>query len=113
MLLSNRRLQFLYFSVLFEKLVEQHRVHRVVADGIDLAILIAQKNRSERKTVELSSSKKIPELWLPVPLEVRMKTYCWRDDGTLFVDCLTNPDAGLNVPGPFQLESSIRQWCTE
>jgi hypothetical protein len=41
MLLSKRRLKFLYLAVLFEKLIEQHRVHRVVAKGVNLALLIA------------------------------------------------------------------------
>ena len=27
--------------MLFEELVEQHRVHRVVAHGVDLAVLVA------------------------------------------------------------------------
>ena len=37
------RLSFLVlrFAVLFEELVEQHRVHRVVAHGVDLAVVIA------------------------------------------------------------------------
>ena len=30
-----------HFAVLFEELVEQHRVHRFVAHGVDLAVLIA------------------------------------------------------------------------
>ncbi len=32
---------FLHFAVLFEKLVEQHGVHRFVADGVNLALGIA------------------------------------------------------------------------
>ena len=32
---------FLHLAVLFEKLVEQHRVHRFVADGVRLALLVA------------------------------------------------------------------------
>jgi hypothetical protein len=32
--------QFLNFSVLFEELIEQHRVHRVIAHSIRLALLV-------------------------------------------------------------------------
>src|SRR4029077_5612343 len=34
------RLLFLNFSVLFEELVEQHRIHRFIADSVDSAIFI-------------------------------------------------------------------------
>src|SRR5437762_3260683 len=47
-LLRNHHFQFpqlaallLHFAVLFEELVEQHRVHRLVAHGVDLTLLIA------------------------------------------------------------------------
>ena len=33
--------QFLHFAMLFEKLVEQHRVHRLVAHGINLPFGVA------------------------------------------------------------------------
>ena len=39
--LGNRRFLFLHFAVLFEELVEQHRVDRVVAHGIDFAVFVA------------------------------------------------------------------------
>ena len=41
LLLSNRRLQSFYFVVLFEKLVEQHGIHRFVAHGAHFSIVIA------------------------------------------------------------------------
>src|SRR4030095_13966283 len=37
-LLRNRRLQFLYFAVFFEKFIEQHCVHCFVANGVNLAL---------------------------------------------------------------------------
>src|SRR6266700_3415639 len=39
--LRDGRLLFLYLAVFFKKLIEQHRVHRVVAYGVDLAVLVA------------------------------------------------------------------------
>ena len=32
---------FLNFAVLFQKLIEQHRVHRFIANGVWLALLVA------------------------------------------------------------------------
>ena len=32
---------FLQSAVLFEKFIEQHRVHRVVAHGVNLAVVVA------------------------------------------------------------------------
>src|SRR5205823_5171856 len=41
LLLTHRiRFQFLYFAVLFEELVEQHRVHRFVAHSVRFALLV-------------------------------------------------------------------------
>jgi hypothetical protein len=39
--LSDGRLLLLYLAVLFEKLVEQHRVHRFVADGLRFSMFIS------------------------------------------------------------------------
>ena len=39
--LGNRYRLFLYLAMLFEKFVEQHRVHGVVADAVRLALVIA------------------------------------------------------------------------
>src|SRR5215469_15528756 len=41
LLLRRIRFQFLYFAVLFEELVEQHRIHRFVANRIGLAVFVA------------------------------------------------------------------------
>ena len=38
---SDTGLLFLDFFVLFKELVEQHRVHRIVAHGVKLAVLVA------------------------------------------------------------------------
>ena len=40
MLLSNRRLQFLDLAVLFQELVEQHRIHCFIANGERLALVV-------------------------------------------------------------------------
>src|SRR5438105_9854750 len=40
LLLRSRRFQLLHLAMLLEKLVEQHRVHRFVADAVNLALLI-------------------------------------------------------------------------
>src|SRR6266540_4275350 len=40
-LLRDRRFQFLHLAVLFEEFIEQHGVHRVVAHGVNLTVLIA------------------------------------------------------------------------
>ena len=37
---SDTGLLFLDFLVLFEELVEQHRVHRIVAHGVNLTVLV-------------------------------------------------------------------------
>jgi hypothetical protein len=39
--LSDSRLLLLYFAMLFDEFVEQHRVHRFVAHGISLAVRTA------------------------------------------------------------------------
>src|SRR5437773_11165604 len=41
LLARNARLQFLDFAMLFEKLVEQHCVHRIVTNAIGLPLLVA------------------------------------------------------------------------
>jgi len=38
---SDRRLLFFHLAVLFEKLVEQHRVNRLITDGIGFSLLVA------------------------------------------------------------------------
>ena len=40
-LFLNLAILLLHFPMLFEKLVEQHRVHLVVAHGVNLAVLVA------------------------------------------------------------------------
>ena len=40
-LCRGRSLQFLNLAMLFQKLIEQHRIHCFVANGIDLAIVVA------------------------------------------------------------------------
>jgi len=42
LLLRNGRSQFVHCAVLFEKLVEQHRIDGVVADGVRLSLFIGQ-----------------------------------------------------------------------
>ena len=39
---SNCCLQFLHLAVLLQKLIEQHRVHRFVADGLWFSLLVAR-----------------------------------------------------------------------
>ncbi len=38
---------FLYFAVLFEKLVEQHDVHRILAHGLDLRLCHCESRGQE------------------------------------------------------------------
>ena len=38
---ENGRLQFLHLTMFFEKLIEQHRVHCIVAHRVDLTVLVA------------------------------------------------------------------------
>jgi hypothetical protein len=42
LLLSDNRFQVLHLVMFFEELIEQHRVHCVVAHGVDVAVLIAR-----------------------------------------------------------------------
>src|SRR5439155_22764257 len=39
--LSNLFLQFLHFAMFVEKLIEQHRVHRIVTNRVRLAVVVA------------------------------------------------------------------------
>jgi hypothetical protein len=43
--LRNRRLLFLHFAMLFQELIEQHRVHRIVADRVRFPLLIVHDQR--------------------------------------------------------------------
>ena len=40
LLLGKMYLQFPYFAMLFEKLVEQHGVHLIIADAVDIALFV-------------------------------------------------------------------------
>src|SRR5262249_4467640 len=58
--LRDRRLLFLYFFVLFQKFIEQHRVHLVVAHSVNFAVCIANHEIGIHLGHVLSNETELP-----------------------------------------------------
>src|SRR5205823_6047827 len=61
----NLFLQLLHFAMLFKKLVEQHRVHRVVAHGVNLSLCVAHDQVwVDLRDVLCHETKLLSSIWI-------------------------------------------------
>ena len=65
--LINGRLMFCHFSMVFQKLVQQHRVDRFVADGRDL-----RGQLPALPVADFSASSNVTRSYFPFPVTLRI-----------------------------------------